>query len=638
MLFFFENIIKARLLFLALTIVATFLFSFSPAHAAGKQIGETCNVNAECASGDCEDSTFEGPNGDDYCDCDDNNDCAAQYGPGNWTCVSGTAQSYTLDFCKNGTTTHYPVGSNLAPNQLKNIGEICAFDSECKSNDCEKSTVKNSSGDYISYCDCDDDNDCSVQYGKNSWSCVDGNQKSNDLDFCSAYGKTEYPVSPDDATESPGIYNTLFHPETAVDQRELENLIQAPQPRIKIPGVQFTDIERVKKNIKEEDGPAGHGTYLSIPFVGEYLAALYRFAVITASLIAVVIIIIQGFVITTSAGSADRISSAKERIGQALTGLIIAAASYIILFTINPELVQFRNLKVLVVEREEIPNYPITLTDDDENQSVSTGPYTFQYFTSCPVSLSNPIEFKDDKKKKPGDIRKNVPRRVEFHEKMIAQNILKGNISQRLVMAVEAAAQCKIHYENCGVGTTNMYALAAKRGEYGDTCLKNTNTGKSAKTNGSGGFCNILGGSRGNIHKKTVNSVYSSETKYGKKVSTLLKGLYCGSVPQCGKSVGWTEPCFADSTAASQKLKEILLSTGKWSPDWVDQLQPGDYYMIVNWNPSCQATHSAMFLGWKDKANRVAWVQMGDAGNFIRIGTKKFNDKDLVIQITRPIE
>jgi hypothetical protein len=45
-----------------------------------------------------------------------------------------------------------------------------------------------------------------------------------------------------------------------------------------------------------------------------------------------------------------------------------------------------------------------------------------------------------------------------------------------------------------------------------------------------------------------------------------------------------------------------------------------------------------MFLGWKDKANRVAWVEMGDAANFLRIGTKKFTAADLVIQVSRPVD
>lgn len=146
----------------------------------------------------------------------------------------------------------------------------------------------------------------------------------------------------------------LFSTVQAQTETNLQDIISAPQPRIKIPGLNFSSNETVINSLKQEDGPAGDGQYISIPYIGEYLGTIYRFAVVSTSIIAVIIIIIQGFVITTSAGNSSRMSHAKERIGQALTGLIIAAASYIILFTINPELVKFKNLKVLYIKRQDI--------------------------------------------------------------------------------------------------------------------------------------------------------------------------------------------------------------------------------------------------------------------------------------------
>ena len=119
----------------------------------------------------------------------------------------------------------------------------------------------------------------------------------------------------------------LFSTVQVQAETNLQDIISAPQPRIKIPGLNFSSNETVIKSLKEEDGPGGNGEYLSIPYIGEYLGTIYRFAVVSASIIAVIIIILQGFVITTSAGNSSRMSHAKERIGQALTGLIIAAAS-----------------------------------------------------------------------------------------------------------------------------------------------------------------------------------------------------------------------------------------------------------------------------------------------------------------------
>ncbi len=139
-----------------------------------------------------------------------------------------------------------------------------------------------------------------------------------------------------------------------VTQEELEKIINVPQPRIKIPGLNFSDKDTVIKTLKDETGPAGSGQYLSIPFLGEYLAALFRLAVVVASLLAVIFIIFAGFVWTTSGGSSTRIDSAKTMITRSITGLIIAVSSYVILFTINPELVQFRSLKILLIQGKDL--------------------------------------------------------------------------------------------------------------------------------------------------------------------------------------------------------------------------------------------------------------------------------------------
>lgn len=76
--------------------------------------------------------------------------------------------------------------------------------------------------------------------------------------------------------------------------------------------------------------------------IGEFIQFGYRFAIIAASVIAVIMIIIAGFEWTASAGSADRIKSAQKRITGAVMGLILAVLSYFILNTINPYLVNFR--------------------------------------------------------------------------------------------------------------------------------------------------------------------------------------------------------------------------------------------------------------------------------------------------------
>lgn len=82
---------------------------------------------------------------------------------------------------------------------------------------------------------------------------------------------------------------------------------------------------------------------LGLPFGGqseyasfnEYFVALVNFAVITAGLIAVLVIVYAGYIYTQSQGQADKVSMAKELIAGALTGLGLLLLTRLILSTLN---------------------------------------------------------------------------------------------------------------------------------------------------------------------------------------------------------------------------------------------------------------------------------------------------------------
>ena len=129
---------------------------------------------------------------------------------------------------------------------------------------------------------------------------------------------------------------------------ELQKFLQKPTPRIKIPGLNFSDIS--VENLKSEgkDGVA----YLGIPHLGEYVAALYKYLVVIAGIVSTVRLMIAGLQWALPDVSGERRSNAKKIMVSSVSGLIIAVTSYTILFTINPELVQFRNLHVLFIQPE----------------------------------------------------------------------------------------------------------------------------------------------------------------------------------------------------------------------------------------------------------------------------------------------
>ncbi len=136
---------------------------------------------------------------------------------------------------------------------------------------------------------------------------------------------------------------SLAQGSSIITENELDQFIKKPNPRINIPGLKFS--ESVVK--KETDPTGAEATYFYFPYMGEYLAAIYRYSIVAAGVIAVVMIINNGLKWAISGGSSEKISEAKTRIQQVLMGLFVMVLSYFILYAINPNLVEFRSLKVL---------------------------------------------------------------------------------------------------------------------------------------------------------------------------------------------------------------------------------------------------------------------------------------------------
>ncbi|NUM25565.1 MAG: hypothetical protein HUU49_02965 [Candidatus Buchananbacteria bacterium] len=90
------------------------------------------------------------------------------------------------------------------------------------------------------------------------------------------------------------------------------------------------------------------GTQCAIPWIGKYITAIYNYGVAVAGVLAVIMIMVGGFLWLVSAGNPNQISTAKDFITSALTGLLLALFSFIILQTVNPKLVELDDLSVSV--------------------------------------------------------------------------------------------------------------------------------------------------------------------------------------------------------------------------------------------------------------------------------------------------
>lgn len=80
------------------------------------------------------------------------------------------------------------------------------------------------------------------------------------------------------------------------------------------------------------------GQTCDVGWIREYIVAVYQYGIGLAAVLAVIMIMIGGFLWLTSAGNSSMVGRAKEFITSAIVGLLLALFSYIILYSINPSL------------------------------------------------------------------------------------------------------------------------------------------------------------------------------------------------------------------------------------------------------------------------------------------------------------
>jgi 3D (Asp-Asp-Asp) domain-containing protein len=90
-----------------------------------------------------------------------------------------------------------------------------------------------------------------------------------------------------------------------------------------------------------------------IPWIGEYLAALYKWAVGALAILAVVMIMINGVRWILAGGSPDKISEAKKGISSAIIGLVLVLLVHQILSLVDPRLTIFKPIVIGVIKRVE---------------------------------------------------------------------------------------------------------------------------------------------------------------------------------------------------------------------------------------------------------------------------------------------
>jgi hypothetical protein len=114
------------------------------------------------------------------------------------------------------------------------------------------------------------------------------------------------------------------------------------KPTLQVPLGSFTGSEFQPV----QSGQCQPGSSCPIDWISQYVAAVYRYGVGLAAVLAVIMIMVGGFLWLTAGGRQDQVTRAKEFIISSLTGLLLALFSFLILQTVNPQLVNLKSLKV----------------------------------------------------------------------------------------------------------------------------------------------------------------------------------------------------------------------------------------------------------------------------------------------------
>ena len=86
-------------------------------------------------------------------------------------------------------------------------------------------------------------------------------------------------------------------------------------------------------------------------WIGEYISGIYKYAIGIVGILAAIVLMWGGLMWLTAGGNTGQVSEAKEWIKASLTGLLIALSSYLILYTVNPDLLKFSSLDVTTIKK-----------------------------------------------------------------------------------------------------------------------------------------------------------------------------------------------------------------------------------------------------------------------------------------------
>jgi hypothetical protein len=131
----------------------------------------------------------------------------------------------------------------------------------------------------------------------------------------------------------------LTTPKTVIAAPAINSLIFTPQVQIPNSGISAnTNVGSYENGVMSSD------------LLAKYIKAFYNYGMSIAGILAAIVLMGGGLLWLTSAGNDSKIAQAKELIAGSITGAVILFSSWIILNTINPDLLNMKIIKTQVAQ------------------------------------------------------------------------------------------------------------------------------------------------------------------------------------------------------------------------------------------------------------------------------------------------
>jgi len=377
----------------------------------------------------------------------------------------------------------------------------------------------------------------------------------------------------------------------------------APRLNVDIPGLEASDFQVSK-------GAGG----ISVPFLAAYIFAFYKY-ILGVSLIAAAIIMIYGGYLYLLGATGLEVADGKQKIIDALVGLVIILGTYTILANLNPNTLTLKSLNI-----EEIPTDYELLRLLSQNNTAATSPDG--------IDATNAQIVPDPEIEAVKPVLTGARKAIMAIEKdklyLNTMPSLSGQSFQaRVRQAAEIFQDCKINLGYCGQVVQTTWAVA---GVGKVDCLLDSK--KTCWSDSKEFFANVT----------TIGGVSDKTWAFGRLCSAGNKCLsVADSLDAKGKTKsaetfrGYFRPsgeCGLNASQARVMVREHFESQDSGYPrNLTDKLEPGDWIESYSANAECDGLHSQIFLGWHESKPGVAWIFDGSVKQNPRIRERCFDKR-----------